>query len=97
MNKTEREYAQILQLREASGEIIEWSYEAITLKVGPRCRYTPDFYAIRADGTIEFHEVKGGYIREDAIVKLRAAVGRFNRFVWIMAQKKRGKWIESEL
>lgn len=69
MNGTEKDYGAYLELLKKSGEILDYSFECETLKIGQDCRYTPDFRVIRQvcsdDPTvpmyseIEFHEVKG--------------------------------------
>ena len=67
-------------------------YEAVTLRLGPDCRFTPDFFVEYTDGAFGFDEVKGAYIRPDSLVKLRVAVGMFPRFRWRLAQWKGGVW-----
>mgnify|MGYP001559345674 CR=1 FL=1 len=73
MNKTELEYSRHLDEMKRVGLILDWKFEVETLKLGPDCRYTPDFRVLRQEknliasyGTegeqqviIEFHEVKG--------------------------------------
>jgi len=65
MNKTEQAYAAHLAERKMLGEIHDWKFESITLKVGPDCRYTADFSVVAADMTLECHEVKGGKKAKD--------------------------------
>lgn len=71
MNKLEERYAFELEMRKRRGEIAGWWYEALTLKLGYDCRYTPDFLVLMADGEVQLHEVKGPHRREDAMVKIR--------------------------
>jgi hypothetical protein len=93
MNKLERAYADELILRQAAGEIQEWAYESVTLKLAHDTRYTPDFFIVGKAGEIEFHETKG-YMRDDARVKLRVAARMFPfRFVLV---KREGKDWQSE-
>lgn len=62
MNKTEEWYAyQVLQPKLQSGEILKWMYEAITLRLAKSLTYTPDFYVVTKDGTVELHETKGSW------------------------------------
>ena len=91
MNKTEQEFAHKLSAME---DVLYWQFEALTFKLGHNCRYTPDFIAVTQD-EIRVYEVKGPYIREDAMVKFKAAADKFPQFRWIMAQKKRGQWAEA--
>jgi hypothetical protein len=48
MNKTEREYAMILEAQKRKGEIRRWEYEGITLRWADM-RYTPDFLVFGGD------------------------------------------------
>lgn len=96
MNKTEAEYAGMLEARRVSGEILWWAYEAMTLKLADNTRYTPDFLLMLADGALEVHETKGGFIREDGWLKLKVAAGMFPfRFFLCQKQAKKagGGWI----
>lgn len=70
MNNTERAYAEHLAKLKLAGEIEDFSFESETLKIGPDCRYTPDFRVLSYSTEppsqcythIEFHEVKGSRI-----------------------------------
>jgi len=90
MNKTEAEYAAMLQARKTCGEILWWQYEAVTLKLADNTRYTPDFLVMLADGTLEIHETKGGFVREDGWVKLKIAAALFP-FRFFLCQKRAKK------
>lgn len=50
-----------------------------------------------ADGTVEFHEVKGGFFRDDAKVKLRVAAQESPMFRFKLFQKTRQGWQVKEL
>lgn len=106
MNKTEAEYSLVLLAAKSRGEIEHFEFEAVTFKLGPDCRYTPDFMVIGADGTIEFHEVKGSQkvdrgkpnervkarIEDDARVKYIVAAERFWPFRFALAYKVPEGW-----
>lgn len=85
MNRTESAYATILEARKRSGEVLDYWYESVTVKLADGVRYTPDFAVLLADGVLELHEVKGGFIRDDARVKLRVAA-RHTPFAYVLAQ-----------
>lgn len=93
MNKTEQEYGTILRARQLTGDILWYVYEGVTLKLADDTRYTPDFFVMLADGILEAHEVKGGYIREDAWQKLKIAASLFP-FVFRLCQKTGDGWSE---
>lgn len=44
----------------------------------------------------EIHEVKGGYIREDSILKLKMAAELFPWFKFYLVQRERGEWKYNE-
>lgn len=99
MNKSETRYAEILECRLKRGEIHRWDFEPIRLKLGPdnKTTYTPDFMVIGNDGFIELIDVKGGFIMEDAMLKLKLAAKLFPMFTFRMAQYRNGEWTETEL
>jgi hypothetical protein len=76
MNGTEKAYSLRLAMLQSLGEVIEYKFEALTLKLAQDTRYTPDFYVINSKGEIEFHEVKG-HLRDDALVKIKVAAEMF--------------------
>ena len=93
LNKTEAEYLLILTALLQAGEIDHiFGHEDIKFRVGEeRCWYSVDFAVLR-NGYLELHEVKGGFVRDDARVKFQAAKKQYPQFVWIWAQKKKGAW-----
>ena len=76
MNKTEGDYALILEARRAAGQIAAWRYEGLRLKLGDGSYYTADFALLLPDGTLELHETKG-FMREAARVRLRSAAAQW--------------------
>lgn len=95
MNGLESRYARdILAVRKAAGEIAEWWYEAVTFKLAPDTRYTPDFLVQLADGTLECHECKG-FFEDHAKVKIKVAATMYpHRFVLVrkLAKTDGGHW-----
>ncbi len=57
MNKTELEFSWILEQRKRRGEILDYTFEAITFNLADRTTYTPDFVIIMRDG-FELVDVK---------------------------------------
>jgi hypothetical protein len=92
LNKTEREYLGLL--RSASPAWI--GVQAVTLKLGDDCRYTPDFVVLDAAGVLWAHEVKG-FMRDDALVKLKVAARKFNWIRFVLARKEKGAWEVKEV
>jgi hypothetical protein len=92
MNRTEAEYAGILQARKLAGEIIEWHFESVTFKLADDTRYTPDFDILFADGTMEFVDAKGGGpIDPKSLVKIKCAAEKFQQFAFVIEQKQSKK------
>lgn len=81
MNKLEAAYAQHLDVRRHLGEVARFDYEAVKLKLAPSTFYTPDFRVILADGSEEYHEVKG-FWEDDARVKIKTAAGLHDCYVF---------------
>jgi hypothetical protein len=96
MNKTEEAYSLILEAQKRNGGIHEYFYEKMTLKLANDCRFTPDFMVINREEEIEFHEVKGGLIREDAAIKLKVAASTFP-FRFKLCQLKAKNWTIKEI
>lgn len=94
LNKTETRYSQRLDADVKDGRISRWRFEGVTLRLADGARFTPDFFVTPAglNDRLELHEVKGGFIREAAMVRLKVAAELFPEFEFILAQWKRGEW-----
>jgi len=57
--------------------------------------YTPDFYCVCSDGTIEIHEVKGLCDEADRI-KIKKCAEEFGEFKWFMAHSGKKKTFKIE-
>jgi len=92
MNKTEAAYAARLALLQRAGEIQSFRFEPIKFRLADRTFYTPDFMVVMGD-EIQFHEVKGGYVEDDAAVKFKAAAEMYPEFQFqmVFAEVKRGE------
>lgn len=94
MNRTEAAYAEHLRIRQLAGEVQWFAFESVKLKLAPLTFWTPDFAVLLADDTLELHEVKGGFIEDDAMVKIKCAAEKYPLRV-VMAQRKKVKepWV----
>ena len=90
MNKTEQAYAARLDLLKQAGEIIDWQFEPLKLKLAPSTFYTPDFLVITEE-CMELHEVKG-FWEDDARVKIKVAAQLFPWFRIVAVKKAKGAW-----
>ena len=94
MNKTESRYADYLEMRRRSGEIVWFRFEGMKLRLADNTFYTADFAVKTADGALEFHEVKG-FMTDDGAVKLKVAAEQYPfRFLLVRSQlaKHGGGW-----
>ncbi|TXI24634.1 MAG: hypothetical protein E6Q61_04360 [Nitrosomonas sp.] len=92
MNKTERAYSQYLQQLQHIGKIDWFKYEAVKLKLADNTFYTVDFMVMKSNGELEAHEVKGGYIFDDAMVKIKVAADLFPWPFFIVKKANGGTW-----
>jgi hypothetical protein len=72
-SQLEAVYYQHLLARKAIGEILRVDHHPEKLHLGGGRWYTPDFRIILPDSTVTFDEVKGGFAREAAMVRLDVA------------------------
>lgn len=95
-NPTEREAAAIyIEPRRLAGEVRRYRAHAVTLLLADRLRYTPDWVIWLPDGRVEYLEVKGGHVHDDARAKFKMAVEQFPEHTFYWAQKlriKEGGW-----
>lgn len=75
-SKLELAYWQHLKQRLRDGEVLRVDNHPERLLLGEGAWYTPDFRVVALDGVIEHHEVKGGFAREAAIVRLKVAADK---------------------
>jgi len=102
--KTEYEEAWETELRKMP-EVDGYLFERIKLKLADNTFYTPDFFVMMADGTIEFHEVKGSWKapgQDDSKVKIKVAAEQYKwalfRSIEMKKKPKRdgGGWLITE-
>ncbi len=100
MNKTESEFALILESLKRSGKILRYEFEGVTLRFA-NVKYTPDFVVIGncyVEGhpvAMRFIEVKGPFIkgnRERAVERFRHAKTYWPEFGFELHQKTKDGW-----
>lgn len=94
MNKTEGRFADILEARKKRGEIHDWKYELITIKLADGCKYTPDFAVFESvdGGPTLFVETKGSHVWDDAKVKFKVAREQNKWAAFEMWEYAKGGW-----
>ncbi len=110
-NKLEEQYEGILSGRKLVGEILDYKFESITLKLADGVRYTPDFMVLMPDMEIQMHEVKAGMaVKRDGVatgetkamsedasrIKIKIAAKEFP-FRFILAYCRKGQWFYDEV
>lgn len=89
MNATERSYAEHLEQQRRAKHIQSYAFECLKLRLADGTFYTPDFFVVAADGTLEIHETKG-FMREAARVRLNVAADKYPfrfRLVKLVSQR----------
>lgn len=71
-SKLQAAYAEDLELRRRTGELLDVVEEGLSLQLAARTWYRPDFLLRFPDGHLEIHEVKGHW-EDDARVKIKVA------------------------
>ena len=94
MNRTERDYAGILNARRCAREIAWFAYEAVKLRLADDTYYTPDFLVMLTSGEFQCHEVKG-FMRDDAWVKLKVAAEQLPIPFFLAKRKGKGWSVEA--
>lgn len=92
MNATEKRYADRLELLKQAGEIVQYYFEAANLRLADKCFYKIDFLVLTKEMALEVHEVKGGFITDDSLVKIKTAAEkfpfRFRMYQWVKREWK---------
>ena len=97
MNKTEAAYAARLESLKLAGEIADYRFECIKLRLADNTFYTPDFMVLMPNFSFEMHEVKGfweevkGFWEDDARVKIKVAAAQFP-FKFVAVKKTKNGW-----
>ena len=95
MNKLEAAWAWGLK---ANVNVERFVYEGMSLRLADGTRYTPDFFVVKKDGLIEFHETKGPVYREAARVRLHVCAEMYPEFRFLLIrQHPKVGWITTEI
>lgn len=97
MNKTEGEYAALLEAQKLAGEIVAWWFEPFSLRLtnppeGVGCFYSPDFMVLYPDGSTVIRDAKGSGIDNDAsVVRVKCAAELYPLWKFEIVKKKSKK------
>lgn len=92
MNKTEQAWADQLELAKRAGEVLDYRFEGMKIRLANGTYYTPDFVVVLKDSTIRFDEVKG-FMREAARVRLNVAVECYPWLRFMLVRRIKGQWV----
>lgn len=90
MNGLERSYAARLRMLMLAGEVEDYWFECVNLRIGHKCHYRPDFLVQLPSGEMQIHETKG-FMMDDALVKIKAVAAKYP-FRLIVVRYVRGEW-----
>lgn len=91
MNKTEKRFAMGLDFMRESRTIKAWDFEPERFRLADRTFLKIDFRVTLANDQNVFVETKGGFIRDDAIVKVKV-VAEHHPYAFFLAIYEGGRW-----
>ena len=107
MNRGETSYRDHLEAQKRWGEIAEYWFELIKVRLADKTFYTVDFLVMLPDGALEGHEVKGRkgkadggetyWAEEDARIKIKVAAEVVPWPFFVVFPKRGGGWAKVEI
>lgn len=94
MNKTEAAYGQHLEALKLAGDVRWCGFEVLKLRLADDTQYITDWAVLARDWVFEIHEVKG-FMRDDALVKIKVAAAQFPFRFFVIRKDKTG-WAREE-
>lgn len=91
MNKTEREYADLLDQQKAAGQIIDYKFHPMRIRLADNTYYEVDFLVLHGDHSLAIHETKGGYTSEKGQLKIKLVAELMPWFGFFKAVKQTKK------
>ncbi len=96
MNKTEEAYSVLLDQQKQAGEILDWKFHPMNVRLADNTFYEVDFLVVAKDRELQIHETKGTYTTEVGNIKIKlcAEVLPWFRFIKCIKQAKKngGGW-----
>jgi hypothetical protein len=87
LNKTETEYAALLEQKKQAGEIFDYKPHAMRVRLADNTFYEVDFLVVSADMGLEIHEVKGGFTSDKGQLKIKLCAETLPWFRMVKAEK----------
>ena len=71
MNKTEAAYSRHLAHLVQSGEVIDWKFHPLRVRLAKNTFYEVDFLVLHSDLRVAVHETKGGFTTDKGQMKIK--------------------------
>jgi hypothetical protein len=91
MNKTESRYAELLETAKRCGQIIDFRFHPMNVRLADNTFYEVDFLVLTAGLALEIHEVKGGYVTDKGAMKIKLCAEVLPWFRMVKASERRKK------
>lgn len=97
MNKTEAAYAQRLEALKHDGQILDWRFHVLRVRLADNTFYEPDFLVMTAGRELQIHETKGSFTTQSGQTKIKLCAEVLPWFRVIKASRQKdGSWILQE-
>jgi hypothetical protein len=90
-NKTESLRLRELEVQKVAGEVLDFGFERLKLRLADGAWFTPDIDVVYPDRHVEIEEVKGHW-REAAMVRIKVAAEQFPCFKFTALRRVKGAW-----
>ncbi|WP_454732461.1 MULTISPECIES: hypothetical protein [Cupriavidus] len=87
MNRTERAYSVLLDEEKRCGEVIDWKFHAMHVRLADNTFYEVDFLVLHSDMRLAIHETKGGYTTDKGQLKIKLCAEVLPYFRMVKATK----------
>ncbi|GGX11258.1 hypothetical protein GCM10007242_16680 [Pigmentiphaga litoralis] len=87
MNKTEEAYSRHLDQQKQRGEVIDWKFHPMRIRLADNTFYEVDFLVLHADLRVAIHETKGGFTTDKGQMKIKVCAETLPWFSMIKATK----------
>lgn len=88
MNQTEKAYSLRLEAMRQRGEIIDWKFHPMNVRLAAGTFYEVDFLVLHADMRLAIHETKGGFTTDKGQLKIKLCAEVLPWFVFFKAIKQ---------
>lgn len=91
MNNTESAYATLLEQKKLAGEIIDYKFHPMRVRLADNTYYEVDFLVLNSKLGLEIHEVKGGFTSDKGQLKIKLCAEVLPWFAMFKAEKQAKK------